>query len=169
MTNHPRRIASDPVRDYPDNQAHRDHLPSLAPINDETLRKYLVDALPPEELARVEKALRDSAQLRERLEDVRHHREDVHLHTLGAIWHRCRLTCASRQQLGSYLLDALDPDLASYIKFHIEVVECPYCRANLADLERRQAGHPSASTAARGKRFLEATRDLLGEEGNRTF
>jgi hypothetical protein len=147
---------------------HHESLPPITPIDDEMLRNYLVDALPPEELARVEKALRDSAQLRERLEDVRHNREDFHLHTLGAIWHRCRLTCASRQQLGSYLLDALDPNLAGYIRFHIEVVECPYCQANLADLQRQQAGHP-ASTKARGRRFLEATRDLLGEEGNRRF
>lgn len=127
------------------------------------LRNYLSDALPPEDLAKVEKALRDSAQLRARLEDVRNNREDIQLHTLGAIWHRCRLTCASRQQLGSYLLDALDPELAAYIKFHIEVVECPYCRANLADLERQHTGHASGSQA-RGKRFLEATRDLLNED-----
>ena len=93
-------------------------------------------------------------------------REDFHLHTLGAIWLRCRLTCASRQQLGSFLLDALDPELAGYIKFHIEVIECPYCQANLADLERQQAGHAHALTEARGRRFLEATRDLLNDEGS---
>ena len=86
------------------------HDPSAAaPIDDAILRNYLADNLPAEELARVEKALRDSAQLRARLEEVRNNREDVQLHTLGAIWHRSRLTCPSRQQLGSYLLDALDP------------------------------------------------------------
>ena len=90
----------------------------------------------------------------------------IQLHTLGAIWHRCRLTCPSRQQLGSYLLDALDPELAAYIKFHIEVVECPFCQANLADLERQHAGQTSPSQS-RGKRFLEATRDLLNEDRNR--
>ena len=117
------------------------HEPSAAaPIDDAMLRNYLADTLPPEELARVEKALRDSAQLRARLEDVRNNREDVQLHTLGAIWHRSRLTCPSRQQLGSYLLDALDPELASYFKFHLEVVECPFCQANLADLEAQSQG-----------------------------
>ena len=108
---------------------------AAAPIDDAMLRNYLADALPAEDSARVEKALRDSAQLRARLEDVRNNREDVQLHTLGAIWHRARLTCPSRQQLGSYLLDALDPELAAYFKFHLEVVECPFCQANLADLE----------------------------------
>jgi hypothetical protein len=131
------------------------------------LRNYLIDALPPEELARVEKALRDSAQLRARLEDVRNNREDFQLHTLGAIWHRFRLTCPSRQQLGSYLLDALDPELVAYIRFHIDVVECPYCRANLIDLEHRQSGNPTTSARDREKRFLDATIDLLSEESER--
>src|SRR5271165_1235983 len=120
--------------------------------------------LSPDDLARVEKALRDSATLRARLEDVRNNRDDFQLHSLGAIWLRSRLTCPGRQHLGSYLLDALEPELASYIKFHIEVVECPYCQANLVDLERQQSGHPTASTD-REKRILNATRDLLGEEG----
>jgi anti-sigma factor RsiW len=104
-------------------------------IDTETLRAYLLDELPAGTLARVEKALRDSAELRAQLEDVRQNRSEAGLHTLGAIWRRGRLTCPSRQQLGSLLLDALDPDFAAYIMFHIEVVECPYCQANLADLK----------------------------------
>ena len=46
-----------------------------APIDDSRLRDYLADALTPEDSARVEKALRDSAELRARLEDVRHDAE----------------------------------------------------------------------------------------------
>jgi anti-sigma factor RsiW len=111
-----------------------DHEPEHV-IDTETLRAYLLDELPAGTLARVEKALRDSAELRAQLEDVRQNRSEAGLHTLGAIWRRGRLTCPSRQQLGSLLLDALDPDFAAYIMFHIEVVECPYCQANLADLK----------------------------------
>jgi hypothetical protein len=138
---------------------------SSMPIDDEMLRNYLTDTLCPESMARVEKALRDSAQLRVRLEEVRHNRADVQLHTLGAIWHRGRLTCPSRQQLGSYLLDALDPQLASYFRFHLDVVECPFCQANLIDLKRRHLESSGESGKARNKRFLDATRELLGEEG----
>ena len=116
-----------------------------APIDDVMLRDYLLDALAPEVSARVEKALRDSAELRARLEDVRQNRADGQLHTLGAIWHRTRLTCPSRQQLGSYLLDALDPELASYLTFHIEVVECPFCQANLDDLKMQTQTATAAS------------------------
>ena len=135
-----------------------------ATIDDETLRAYLADTLPPGELARVEKALRDSSDLRARLEDVRQNRGDSHLHTLGAIWRRGRLTCPSRQQLGSYLLDALDPDLASYITFHLDVVECPFCQANLADLKSKTAQSPAASQS-RHNRILRSSQHLLGDEG----
>lgn len=132
-------------------------------IDDDALRSYLADALPAEELARVEKALRDSADLRARLEDVRANRADANLHTLGAIWRRGRLTCPSRQQLGSYLLDVLEPELANYLKFHVEVVECPFCQANLADLQARSSA-PAAVVKSRHNRILKSSQHLLGEE-----
>jgi hypothetical protein len=135
-----------------------------AAIDDETLRSYLADSLPPEDLARVEKALRDSAELRARLEDVRQNRSDPGLHTLGAIWRRARLTCPTRQQLGSYLLDALDPELAAYLTFHLDVVECPFCQANLADLKARTA-QPSTAAQHRRNRILKSSQHLLGDEG----
>ncbi|WP_422924091.1 hypothetical protein [Singulisphaera sp. PoT] len=133
-------------------------------INEETLRAYLADALPPEAMARVEKALRDSSELRSMLEDVRQNRADAGLHTLGAIWRRQRLTCPSRVQLGSYLLDALDPDLSDYLTFHLEVVECPFCQANLADLKAKTS-QPSSATKNRHNRILRSSQHLLGEDG----
>jgi len=167
----------DPERVYDPNSAHapgargprgRERNPSVAvpvPIDEAVLRNYLADALPPEELARVEKALRDSAELRGRLEDVRHDRADGQLHSLGAIWHRTRLTCPSRQQLGSFLLEALDPDLASYLQFHLEVVECPFCQANLADLEALSRTTAVANASkTRQHRILQSSQHLLGED-----
>jgi hypothetical protein len=133
-------------------------------IDDETLRGYLADSLTAEESARVEKALRDSSELRARLEDVRENRGDLGLHSLGAIWRRGRLTCPSRQQLGSYLLDVLDPELASYLKFHLDVIECPFCQANLADLQSKTS-QSSAATKNRYNRILRSSQHLLGEEG----
>src|SRR4051812_23114821 len=102
--------------------------PTRAPdFDDETLRSYLAEALPPSTMAAVEKGLRDSAELRARLEDVRQTRGGApQLPPLGAIWRRGRLPCPTRQQLGSYLLDVLEPELADYLKFHVEVVECPF-------------------------------------------
>lgn len=131
----------------------------------DTLRAYLADELPAGTLARIEKALRDSAELRAQLEDVRQNRGEAGLHSLGAIWRRARLTCPSRQQLGSLLLDALDPDLAAYLQFHIDIVACPYCQANLADLKGKAEPAAADTRAHRQKRFLQSSRHLLGDEG----
>jgi hypothetical protein len=145
------------------NHGHGERAPG--PIDDELLRGYLADALGPEDSARVEKALRDSAELRARLEDVRQDRADTQLHTLGAIWHRARLTCPSRQQLGSMLLDALDPELAAYFQFHLDVVECPFCRANLDDLKAQsQASTAAKASKTRQHRILQSSQHLLGED-----
>jgi hypothetical protein len=140
-----------------------EHEAQTPTIDAETLRAYLLDELPPGTLARVEKALRDSAELRAQLEDVRENRSEVGLHSLGAIWRRSRLTCPSRQQLGSLLLDALDPDLAAYLQFHIDVVECPYCQANLADLKGK-AEPASNLSRTRQHRILQSSKHLLGDE-----
>jgi hypothetical protein len=141
--------------------------PSSAPppIDDTMLRDYLTDALASEDSARVEKALRNSAELRARLEDVRQNRADGQLHTLGAIWNRARLTCPSRQQLGSFLLDALDPALASYLTFHLEVIECPFCLANLADLKAQsQTAAAAHASRSRQHRILQSSQHLLGDD-----
>ncbi len=132
------------------------------PIDDVALRDYLADSLTPGESARVEKALRDSAELRTRLEEVRHGRADAQLHTLGAIWNRNRLTCPDRQQLGSYLLDALDPELAAYLTFHLQVIECPFCMANLADLKAQSEALAPSKT--RQDKILQSSQHLLREK-----
>src|SRR6478609_1966644 len=137
-----------------------------AVIDDETLRSYLADALPAEESARVEKALRDSSELRARLEDVRQNRGDAGLHTLGAIWRRGRLTCPTREQLGSYLLDVLDPELAGYITFHINVIACPICQANVADLKGK-ASKATVTSQSRHKRIFESSIHLLRDPGSK--
>jgi len=55
--------------------------------------------------------------------------------------------------LGSYLLDALSEDEAGYIAFHLEMVGCRYCQANLADLHDQQAESPQAAQTRRRKYF----------------
>jgi hypothetical protein len=133
------------------------------PIDIESLKAYLAETLPAEAMARVEKALRDSSELRAQLEDVRQDRGDIGLHSLGAIWTRSRLTCATRQQLGSYLLDALDPEHGDYLKFHIEIVGCPFCGANLADLKHK-AEQSLPAARSRQKKIYDSSRGLLSGE-----
>ena len=125
------------------------------PLRQSDLEAYLDEALPPEEMARIEQVLRkDPGQLRQ-LTAI-NSRRDAGVHSLGEIWRRGRLSCPSREQLGSYLLGAMPEEPADYIRFHLEVVGCRRCRANLADLEARQAELPQTAQTRRKKYFTSS-------------
>lgn len=123
------------------------------------LDAYLDEALPPEEMARVELALRNDPELRRRLAAI-NARRDAGVHSLGEIWRRHRLTCPSREQLGSYLLEALPEEQADYVTFHLQAVGCRYCKANLTDLEQQQAESPDAAETRRRKYFQSSVGHL---------
>ena len=128
-------------------------------ITREQLDAYLDDALSETESARVERALRDSEALQGRLRLVMQER-DRGEHSLGAIWRRQRLSCPTREQLGSYLLDVLDEELLAYVRFHLETVGCPYCVANLADLKALQQ-EPADRARQRRQRIFESSAGYL--------
>jgi len=128
-------------------------------ITREQLAAYLDDALSDAETAQVEKALRDSEPLRGSLQQVMLER-DRGDHSLGAIWRRERLTCPSREQLGNYLLQILEPEEQDYIRFHLEDVKCVYCQANLNDLQSQQQ-EPAAQARQRTQRFFQTSADFL--------
>ncbi len=107
----------------------------MAEITRQMLRDYLHDALPDAELVEVEKALRASPKLRALYQEVIE-QEDRGEHTVGAIWRRERVSCPTREQLGGFLLGAGDPELLEYIHFHLSLIGCPYCQANLDDLKK---------------------------------
>ena len=125
----------------------------------EQLAGYLEDALGDVETAQVEQALRQSESLRTQLRQLIEQR-DRGDHSVGAIWRHHRLTCPSRDQLGSYLLGVLEPDARDYISFHLQTIGCSYCRANLTDLQaQRQSAAPTAHE--RRKRFFDSSAGLL--------
>lgn len=120
---------------------------------------YLDEALPPEEMAAVEEAVRGQPELAHRLAEI-NSRRDAGIYSLGGIWRQARLTCPTRGQLGSYLLGALSDEFAGYIRFHIETVGCRYCAANLEDLQ--QARHGTETTAeTRRRKFFQSSAGLL--------
>ena len=108
-------------------------------ITRQMLRDYLNDALPGSETAHVEQALRESAELRQALTDVLAE-VDRGEHTVGAIWRRERVSCPTRSELGGFLLGSIDAGLEDYIDFHLGVIGCPFCQANLDDLKKLQGG-----------------------------
>ena len=104
-------------------------------VTREQLAGYLDDALGDSETAQIEQALRQSEPLRRQLRVLMQER-DRGEHSIGAIWRRQRLTCPTRDQLGSYLLQALEAEHQDYIDFHLKTIGCPYCQANLDDLKK---------------------------------
>jgi DNA-binding phage protein len=131
----------------------------MTEITREHLHAYLDDALSEPEAARVEQALRESEELRRALRQAMQER-DRGEHSLGAVWRRERLTCPNREQLGSYLLQVLDDGEQDYLDFHLHTVGCPYCLANLADLQAvRQEPAPRAKE--RRRRFFESSAGFL--------
>jgi len=99
------------------------------------LRDYLDETLSPQDMILVENALRDSESLRQQLQQIMQRRDNGE-HTVGAIWRRHRISCLDRDVLASYLLNVGDPRLMDYVRFHLEVIGCPYCQANLEDLQQ---------------------------------
>ena len=125
---------------------------------DAQLSAFLEEALPPEQLAEIERRLRDDMVLRQRLAVVIG-REDAGLHSVGVIWRRRHLSCPDRNELSQYLLGVLDDEPADYVRFHIEEVGCRYCAANLEDLRQAQAtaSQGGSEQAARRKRYFETS------------
>jgi hypothetical protein len=122
------------------------------------LTAFLDEALPAGRCSELEHELRTNAELRNQLIEARG-RESAGLHTLGAIWRRARLSCPDRTELGQYTLGTLESDQADYIRFHLQVIGCRYCQANLADLEA--ATEASDQPQQRRRRYFQTSAGYL--------
>ena len=78
----------------------------------------------------------DAVQERDRVE-----------HEAGVTWRREHLSCPTREQLGSYLLEVLDEETQKYVAFHLQTIGCPFCNANLEDLKSLQKESASKTQA----------------------
>jgi len=128
-------------------------------LTDAELESYLDESLSSEDMAELESKLRGDPQLLQRLASIIA-RRDAGVHTLGEIWRRHRVSCPSREQLGSYLLQVADESVVEYVNFHLQQVGCRFCEANLDDLRRRQE-ETSESTARRRQRYFQSSAGYL--------
>lgn len=71
--------------------------------------------------------------------------------SVAETWREERVSCPARHWLARVVEGALEPGPAAFIRFHIDEMDCPWCRANLEDLEQ---------TGADGER--EAMLDRVG-------
>jgi hypothetical protein len=125
---------------------------------DRELAAWLDEQLPAERLAQLESCLREDAALRQRTAALIRQR-DQGGHSIGEIWQRRRLSCPSRSDLGGFLLQTLTPESADYIHFHLHVVGCRLCLANIGDLQE-QSDRPE-QVPERRQRFFESSAGLL--------
>ncbi len=123
------------------------------------LEAFLDEALPAERMAAIEESLRGSEELQRRVSAV-NGRRDAGVHSLGEIWRRHRLSCPSREHLGSHLLGVLSQEESDYIKFHLESIGCRYCAANLGDLQSQQSAAESEAAHRRQKYFQSSVGHL---------
>jgi hypothetical protein len=119
------------------------------------LQAYLDESLSSEEMAAMETSLRADPQLLQQLALI-NARRDAGVHSVGEIWRRHRLSCPSRELLGSFLLGSLDDDTIRYLRFHLDTIGCRYCQANFADLQRSQQ-ESQESTQQRRTKFFQTS------------
>ncbi len=129
-------------------------------ISNVELESYLDEALPQERMAEIENAFRDDPKLGERFAEIVSKR-DAGVHTLGSIWRRNRLSCPSREKLGSYLLKVLDPDETEYINFHLETIGCRYCNASLGDLGQQHEAADAKERESRRTKYFQSSAGYL--------
>jgi hypothetical protein len=133
----------------------------MIPPNDATLLAYIEEALPVEQMTRIEFQLRGDEALRGRLTYLISQRDNG-VHSIGDIWRRHRLSCPSRDEIGSLLLQAMSEEKMEYIHFHIHKMGCRYCKSNYEDLANSH--HHEAVTARRRKYFQSSVGRLRSKE-----
>lgn len=126
---------------------------------DSQLTAFLDEALPPDQMAAIEEALRTDPTLHQRLAEIRG-RQDAGMHSLGAIWRRHRLSCPDRGELGQYLLGVLDPEAEKYVDFHVQRIGCRFCSANLDDL-RRERSESATQVETRRRKYFQTSAGYL--------
>ena len=130
-----------------------------ADFSNSELEAFLEESLPVERMAAIEDALRNSDVLQKQLAAI-NGRRDAGVHSLGDVWRRHRLSCPSREHLGSFLLGVLSRDAADYVKFHIDSIECRYCAASIEDLKSQQATAGGEVTRRRQKYYQSSVGHL---------
>jgi hypothetical protein len=124
------------------------------------LEAFLDEALPVERMTAIEEAMRADAELQKRVTAI-NGRRDAGVHSLGEIWRRHRLSCPTRQQLGSYLLGVLPREFAEYVKFHVDTIECRYCTASLNDLKAQQSAAEADIVEQRRRKYFQSSAGYL--------
>jgi hypothetical protein len=131
-----------------------------AQFSNSELEAFLDESLPVERMSVIEDSLRGSEELQKRLAAI-NGRRDAGVHSLGEIWRRHRLSCPSREQLGSYLLGVMPHEAAEYTRFHLESIACRYCAASIEDLKAQQSAAEADVAERRRQKYFQSSAGYL--------
>lgn len=106
-----------------------------ATFTNEELLAYVDERLPPSRAAEVERQLRASSELLNRLVLLMQsvERGDV---TLGGMWRRGRWSCPPRAVWAGFVAGRLGDGLSQYLQFHLDTAGCRICESSVLDLRR---------------------------------
>ena len=104
-------------------------------FTDEELMAYADERLPVDRAVELERLLRGSTDFVQRLAELVRSRESLDP-SLGAMWRRGRWSCPPRAVWSAFVDGRLGDGLSQHLKFHVEVIGCRVCAANLADLQQ---------------------------------
>lgn len=77
---------------------------------------------------------------------------------LTDLWEYHRFSCPKRNTIGAYMLGTLEADWHKYVEFHLNVLGCRFCRANLDDLQSQSQETKQEAFQAR---IMESTVGFL--------
>ena len=67
------------------------------------------------------------------------HDEDPLAFTVSTVWREERVSCPHPDVLRAYQTASLEEGAMSFLKFHLEECQCPYCNAVLEDFRESDA------------------------------
>ncbi len=134
-----------------------------ASFTDEELMAYADERLPVERSSELERLLRGSSDLVQRLAELVQSREGLDA-SLGAMWRRGRWSCPPRAVWSAFVDGRLGDGLSQHLRFHVETIGCRVCAANLADLQ--QSGDQPDTTDRVRKIFQSSAGRLPAPPGD---
>lgn len=109
-----------------------------AKFTDEELLAYVDERLPASRASDLERQLRASQELSNRLINLLQSVERGDL-TLGGMWRRGRWSCPPRAVWAAYRDGRLGDGLSQYLQFHLGTIGCRICESSLRDLQSGNA------------------------------
>ena len=131
-----------------------------AAFTDEELLSYADERLPVSRAAELERLLRTSPDMMDRLAELMRC-SDSGDQSLGAMWRRGRWSCPPRAVWSAFVDGRLGDGLSQYLQFHVETIGCRICAANLADLQQNAN---TSDSEGRVRKIFQSSAGRLSKE-----